>query len=48
MFNVIINGTPGNFIAILIDAKSGKQFLRIERDERSQLIDEIEDLTTDL
>jgi hypothetical protein len=48
MFNVIISGKAGDFTAILIDAKSGKQFLKIERDDRASLIVEIEDLTTDL
>lgn len=48
MFNVIISGKPGAFTAILIDAKSGKHFLKIERAERRDLITEISDLTTDL
>ena len=48
MFNVIISGKPGAFTAILIDAKSGKHFLRVDRDSRRELIEEIADLTTDL
>lgn len=47
MFNVIISGKPGAYTAILIDADSGKRFLRIDRDTRDELIEEIEDLTTD-
>lgn len=48
MFNVLISGKPGAYTAILIDAKSGKHFLQIERVDRASLIGEIEDLTTDL
>lgn len=48
MFNVIISGKPGAYTATLIDAVSGKRFLQIDRDTRGELIDEIEDLTTDL
>lgn len=48
MFNVIIRRKLDQFTAILIDAKSGKRFLRVTRDSRRELIEEITDLTTDL